>query len=88
MKSIKIEEIIIRASKESSNEMSDRKSNNRESGMAAKESADGNDKNKESSTTVEEAVQDYNDMKEYEGLREERRKSMEHALKETMDAFS
>lgn len=67
--------------------MSDQKDNKRESGMSAKE-PEGNDKNNESSTSLKEAVQEYNDSKEYEGRREERRRSMEHAFKDTMDAFS
>lgn len=65
--------------------MSDRKNNNRESGMSAKDDHDKREESQESDKGS--AHQD--DMKEeYEGRREERRKSVENAFKHTMDAFA
>lgn len=63
--------------------MSDRKSNKRESGMSSQKSFDESEKTKESADSVKESSPD-RDRLAYEARREERRRSMEEYLKETM----
>ncbi len=64
--------------------MSDSKTNNQTSGMSAKEA---NEKNQDSTKSVKEPTQD-DDMKAFEGRREERRRSVEHAFKDSMETFN
>lgn len=64
--------------------MSERKDNKRESGMSTKDSFD--DKTKQSADSVKEPSPD-SDQMAFEERREERRRSLENYLKETMDSF-
>lgn len=78
--------LIQRSNQWVSDKMSDRKDNKRESGMTAKRSFDDSDKMKESADSVKEPTPDHDKM-EYEARREERRRSMENFLKESLDTL-
>lgn len=55
--------------------MSDQKKNNREPGMSTKQTLHDNDENRESSKSAKESTQKDDMMKEFEGHREDRRRS-------------